>query len=707
MTGRRRQDKDMFADNLKERKELLCERLQEFKRETASQKKATDQWIFEQSDFLLYVFGLEEEIKSGAYFQYSLEQLRAVNRRLYRDVSGENYEKSFCDPDVAVRAFGKERGQLIAFLSYELRGTIGYVFEGKTAFALAPAETFVEVACAAKGDVSAMKPEALRDTLYWFLSDTSDDYIEDRTADQVVTGHTPFVEQIMRADYADPRFLYWSGEYVTPMQEKLAAALNALPEDKIKKMAFTFTDGYRRGFELGRKDLSKKKSLDIRYEAGFERLVAEEIRQFKALGLEPCIYRSAVSLINRRLDNRVGFFGAIPNRQMEYDHRYDDALFLDSALVERKLGALEHAYEQVKEEALAYGGPALMDTFGEDAFSPVPKDTAPKRSRLQQELSVKYSAQAGAIVDRYIPGEQRSFSIISWPTPSIGRQFDEILNATLDLNTLDNAKYQQIQRHITDALSGASYAIVKGANGNQTDLKISLQLVTDPMTQSSFENCLADVNIPVGEVFTTPVLKDTNGTLAVSHVYLNGLRYDDLFVTLKDGLVTEYGCGNFKTAQEGKAYFAENVLFGHKTLPIGEFAIGTNTKAYAVGRKYGIEGKYTILIAEKTGPHFALGDTCYSHEEDNKTFNPDGKEIVARENDFSRKRKTDPEGAYFNCHTDITIPYDEIGEIAAVRADGTKVDILKNGRFVLPGTEELNGPLDALAAQGAKVRKSV
>lgn len=41
------------------------------------------------------------------------------------------------------------------------------------------------------------------------------------------------------------------------------------------------------------------------------------------------------------------------------------------------------------------------------------------------------------------------------------------------------------------------------------------------------------------------------------------------------------------------------------------------------------------------GPHFAVGDTCYSWEEDVKTFNPDGKEIVAKENEISALRNED------------------------------------------------------------------
>ena len=94
------------------------------------------------------------------------------------------------------------------------------------------------------------------------------------------------------------------------------------------------------------------------------------------------------------------------------------------------------------------------------------------------------------------------------------------------------------------------------------------------------------------------------------------------------------------------------------------------------------------------GPHFAFGDTCYSHEEDLKTFNPDGKQIIARENEVSRKRISDPASAYFNCHTDITVPYDELGRLSAVLPDGSKVDIILNGRFVLEGCEPLNAPFD-------------
>ena len=252
--------------------------------------------------------------------------------------------------------------------------------------------------------------------------------------------------------------------------------------------------------------------------------------------------------------------------------------------------------------------------------------------------------------------------------------------------------YQQIQQRIIDALDKGERVHIKGKGKNQTDLTIALHTLEDPTQQTNFENCVADVNIPVGEVFTSPRLKGTRGVLHVSRVYLNELCYTDLKITFEDGRITDYSCKNFETEEENKKYIFENVLYHHETLPMGEFAIGTNTTAYVMAKKYGIEGKLPILIAEKMGPHFAVGDTCYSWAEDTPVYNPDGKEIIARDNEVSLLRKEDVSKAYLGCHTDITIPYEELEAVEVLDGNGEKTVIIQNGRFVLPGTEELNKP---------------
>ena len=47
-----------------------------------------------------------------------------------------------------------------------------------------------------------------------------------------------------------------------------------------------------------------------------------------------------------------------------------------------------------------------------------------------------------------------------------------------------------------------------------------------------------------------------------------------------------------------------------------------------------------------------------------------------------------------NCHTDITIPYDELGEVSVVTMTEEVIPIIEEGRFVLAGCEELNAPFD-------------
>ena len=368
---------------------------------------------------------------------------------------------------------------------------------------------------------------------------------------------------------------------------------------------------------------------------------------------------------------------------------------MDRAFAERKIGVLKTAYERYRDLAQAHGGPAVMEVFGETPFVPVPKPEAPKLDEKQQEIQVSLNSRMGQIVNEYIPGDERSFTIIAFPVPDIGPQFEEIFRETVKINTLDYRTWQEIQQRLIDVLDTGTSVHVLGKGNNRTDLQITLARVRDPEKETVFENCVADVNIPVGEVFTSPVLAGTNGVLHVTGVYLDGLFYRDLKLTFRDGMVAEYTCGNYGREEENRRYIRENVLMHHETLPMGEFAIGTNTTAYMAAGKYGIEDRMPILIAEKMGPHFAVGDTCFSWEEEVKTYNPDGKQMIAKENECSALRKEDMKKAYFNCHTDITIPYHELGSLTAVRADGTRAVIIENGRFVLAGCEELNVPLNA------------
>ena len=75
----------------------------------------------------------------------------------------------------------------------------------------------------------------------------------------------------MDSDLDDLRYLYRYGEYVSSNETGVAMFLAGLSQDEIDSMARTYTEGYRIGFINGRKDISKKKTVNIRYNLGFER----------------------------------------------------------------------------------------------------------------------------------------------------------------------------------------------------------------------------------------------------------------------------------------------------------------------------------------------------------------------------------------------------------------------------------------------------
>ena len=644
--------------------------------------------------FILKLDELKKNVESGKQKEMSEEELQEEMKDLYADELEANYEKSYANPAYAVSVLGEELGSFLSAVYTEIRGSISYVQEQRMEYVVIGAELFIEIYNKFEEEKQP-QPESLKEIFYWYASDYCDVFAADRIKDQIDPESGCFiVNMIMNEDLSDLRYLYRMGEYVGENERGTAAYLNSLPQEKIDKMADTFSEGYRIGFVNTGKDLSKKSVVNIYYAMGFERIVKKAIENFAKMGLKPTIFRTSHSVITRGRNSQIGFFNISGNRQYIYDHRDDIGLVMDKQYVERKLEVMRTTYEQNKEIAAGYAGPAVIDIFGEKTFVPQAKPEAVKLSEKQEELLVAMNGRAGRLTNEYLPGDERSFTIISWPVPEIGEQYHEIFDETIKINTLDYKLYQKVQQTMIDALDKGEYVKVTGSGENQTDLKVMLHPLADPAKETIFENCVADVNIPVGEVFTSPVLEGTEGTLFVSKVFLHGLPYYNLKISFKEGKITEYTCTNFDSEEENKKYIFDNILHNHQTLPIGEFAIGTNTTAYAVAKKYDIADKYTILIAEKTGPHFAVGDTCYSWAEDVKVYNPDGKEIIARDNSISILRKEDPSKAYFQCHTDITIPYDELGSIVVVAKDGTETEIIRDGRFVLPGTEILNEPLN-------------
>ena len=517
-------------------------------------------------------------------------------------------------------------------------------------------------------------PETTKDVVLSFIKDVS--RIIPRYVERLHTVDNFARKVVMESDLSSYNYLYYYGEKITTNHTRIVDFFNSKVDDKkLTDMAKCTVEAFLRGLKNSNVDDSKKTFVTLVYPIGFEKLAKRIVELFEG--------KFEVVLIND--DSPF-------DKQVDYNFRYEYNFHLTPEFVEEYLKLFESEVKAKQDIFEKYAGPIYVEMFGEDRFVPKNGDEIFEKSKelaaLAQDFDTKYS-------NLYMKNIRKntSFCIISYPCPEIGEDFEAIFDETIRINTLSNSKYSEIQQRIIDVLDRSTHLHITGKNGNRTDLTVALQELTNPETETLFENCCADVNVPVGEVFTSPKLEGTNGILHVSKIYLNGWKFENLMLKIKDGFIVEYSCTNFPTEKENKEYINEHLLFDNKTLPMGECAIGTNTYAYVMGNRYNINDKLDILIAEKTGPHFAFGDTCYSVDEDTDTFNPDGKKIVAKDNEVSIKRLSADEEeasqAYYGCHTDVTIPYYELDDIVAVNGS-TEIHIIHDGKFVLKGTEELN-----------------
>ena len=677
-----------------ERMQLAMERISRIPEDTGVPEPFRD-FFLTAGAFLERIFSLRRALADGSFCRESLAEMRRRQAGLYRDMLPEHYAASWLNPAAAVKKAGPGCGRLLSALYAELFSLLRFVFEGREDDALPVLEIFLEI-CAMFSAGEIPKEQEIQDALYWYASDYLDITVPQRVRECLTPSPDPAFSLYHGMDPRDLRYLFFSGDYISEETLETARYLNALPEDAAEKAAAALVTGYEEGFRVMGRDLKRNKTCEIRFVRGFERLVLRASELFEERDGLRVILPGTAARLSERIPGRSARQNSLsPNRQFDFDHRFDAAIFWDKAFTDRKLAELTAAYESMKEEASLFAGPAVMEYFGEAPFEPLLCEEAYAFRPRQQKLLNSFLTSLTNLRDRFIPGEETSFSIISWPIPAIGSSYDQIFDSILRINTLENEKWRAVQQKIIDVLDRCDHAEVRGEADNETRLRISLWPLSHPERETRFENCVSDVNIPAGEVFTSPVLRGTEGLLHVKRVFVDGILFRDLKIRFENGRTVSATCGNFDSEEKNRRFVLENLCGSHEVLPMGEFAIGTNTCAFAAAERFGIWDRLPILIAEKTGPHFALGDTCYSHEEETMTYNPDGKAIVARENEISERRHENPEEAYFGFHMDITLPYGEIGAVTAVMPDGSGIDIIRHGRFVLEGTQELNRPLDS------------
>ena len=234
--------------------------------------------------FLLETKALREKLVPEKAEAYTLEEWQQINYEMYADILPEHYSQSFGNPEYAVETLGEVFGKLLSFLYTELRALQIYVYEERLEETVICLELFIEVYnCFERTPLPEYRE--IQQVIYWFLSDYSELFVAHRIQEAIDPELDFATRIVMESDLTDLRYLYRYGEYVSENELKTAEFLNTLSEEEIAAMADTYTEGYRIGFVLGGKDLSIKRTVNIRYQLGFERMIRKAIGNFAKMGL--------------------------------------------------------------------------------------------------------------------------------------------------------------------------------------------------------------------------------------------------------------------------------------------------------------------------------------------------------------------------------------------------------------------------------------
>ena len=469
------------------------------------------------------------------------------------------------------------------------------------------------------------------------------------------------------------------GVYISSVEQDMCRFWYELPKKVLDKIAVHIVDAFFHGFISQSRYVDSRTNVRMMYAIGQEALAQRIVEVFRERGMEPIILQPSSV--------------AYPAHCLA-DHVYDTAICQEAESYQRQVDAYSAASERYHDYIKNTCGFIRVGTFGNKVSPVTPSEYSYHPDENVMKMYRRMLVDKRRIEANILKPDNLSFCSVVFPDKRIGDNFDEVFDAFYKLNTEKSEPYELIQKELIDILDKCDSVHLVGMNGNKTDLVVSIGELEDEEKETNFLNCGGDINVPHGEMFTTPMLNGTNGVLNVKEIYLRDKYYKNLTLVFHNGRVIDYGCENFDDREKNKKYVFENLLNGVKNAPMGELSIGTNTLAYKIAEDLNLFPRLPILLAEKMGPHIAVGDPCFARGEDSPVFNIyGGKEMVARDNEITKERATDPD-CYANFHTDITIPFNEMGLFVGTdRLTKDKHVVIKEGRFVPSVAHKLNDNL--------------
>jgi aminopeptidase len=264
-------------------------------------------------------------------------------------------------------------------------------------------------------------------------------------------------------------------------------------------------------------------------------------------------------------------------------------------------GLEELLFTYGNEKQVAFVSPFTRFFYSEiDAVIQVVAETNTKRlSNIPPNRLKQRAASQREIIDirakRLLkPG---GLALIPYPTEALAQEaemslfeYQDFVAKACFLNKKEPVKeWKELSRMQENVVNRLNKAKNMRFVGEDTDLRLSVE-------GRKWFNCDGHINMPDGEVFTSPIENSAEGQIRFTYPGIEmGREVDDITLTFKSGEVVK------AKAEKGEDFLKEIIRTDEGAKRIGEIAVGTNT---------GID-RFTknMLFDEKMGHciHLALG----------------------------------------------------------------------------------------------------
>ncbi|MBT3756235.1 MAG: hypothetical protein HOG24_08160, partial [Candidatus Cloacimonetes bacterium] len=227
-------------------------------------------YLFAIADKILVFAELEQELTDDYYKQNDLDNLQNTNQEFFNEVKTENYSSSYANPECCAETFGEEFGALLSAYYVNYRNYVTFSFQHMQYYMLRWNKVFIEVHNLFKKGLPVFNE--CKNVMMGEFKKLSKEDTKLNFAKSYGPATKMYRDIVMKADLSDFRYLYQYGKHIGDNELKSAEFLSSYPNDKINVLAKAIADAFIRGYELAKKDLTQKKTLNIYYHLGQEKI---------------------------------------------------------------------------------------------------------------------------------------------------------------------------------------------------------------------------------------------------------------------------------------------------------------------------------------------------------------------------------------------------------------------------------------------------